>query len=331
MNLRYPGDKDFIFTIYDDTDVSTLNSIKPVYDTLYELGLRTTKTVWPLSFEGESDDKGSHTLEDVAYSEYIKKLSDRGFEISFHGASMVSRTREEIKHALKLFYELLGYYPRSYAPHSMNRDNLHWGASRFTIPLFKKLYMIISKETANYYQGHVEGSNHFWGDLSLKHIDYVRNFTYNEINLLNISQKLFYFNKSQPFVKSWFITCDADNVEEFNRILCAKNIEKLEKERGVCILSTHFGKGFTKNNRLNSRTNEVLQRIAQKNGWVAPVSDVLDFLRKNQKRVRIRNRELFALEAKWFIHSFFRKRRALDYDKTEVAYLFPKNQLEHKL
>ena len=66
MNFRYPGEKDFIFTIFDDTDVSTLDYIKPIYDTLYELGIRTTKTVWPLSFEGESDDTGSHTLEDVA-------------------------------------------------------------------------------------------------------------------------------------------------------------------------------------------------------------------------------------------------------------------------
>ena len=44
--MRWPEDKAFAFTIIDDTDYATIENIKPVYDFLYDAGLKTTKTVW---------------------------------------------------------------------------------------------------------------------------------------------------------------------------------------------------------------------------------------------------------------------------------------------
>ncbi len=35
MNLKWPLNKDFAFTIIDDTDNSTVQNIKPIYDFLY--------------------------------------------------------------------------------------------------------------------------------------------------------------------------------------------------------------------------------------------------------------------------------------------------------
>ena len=46
--IEFPGDARFAFTILDDTDDSTLENVKPVYDCLRSHGLRTTKTVWPV-------------------------------------------------------------------------------------------------------------------------------------------------------------------------------------------------------------------------------------------------------------------------------------------
>ena len=44
--INWPDNKDFAFTIIDDTDNATIKNIKPVYDLLIKLGLKTTKTIW---------------------------------------------------------------------------------------------------------------------------------------------------------------------------------------------------------------------------------------------------------------------------------------------
>jgi hypothetical protein len=46
---RFPNNKKFAFTILDDTDLSTAENVGPVYRLLAELGMRTTKSVWPLA------------------------------------------------------------------------------------------------------------------------------------------------------------------------------------------------------------------------------------------------------------------------------------------
>lgn len=322
--LKYPDNRDFIFTIFDDTDVSTLEYIKPIYDCLGALNIKVTKSVWPLGHEGESDYKGSATLEDGEYARFIRVLHDNGFEIGFHGASMVSSTRDEIEMAFKVFNDVIGSYPRIYAPHASNRDNLYWGGTRLTNPLFRKLYQVIWGGTRDHYQGHQEGSPFFWGDLAFKHIDYVRNFTFWGINLLNISKCLPYSNEKQPWVKSWFFTSDADNVEEFNGLLSKKNQEKLEKERGVLIISTHFGKGFVRKGRIHEETEKLLLQIRKRNGWFVPVSTALDFL-KGQQGIStvgtIENTELIKIELKWFLHCIIRRMRRKRYVKTEIDYL----------
>ena len=39
--MTWPNGKQFAFTIIDDTDKSTVENIKPVYDYLYSHGLKT--------------------------------------------------------------------------------------------------------------------------------------------------------------------------------------------------------------------------------------------------------------------------------------------------
>jgi hypothetical protein len=41
---EFPGGKCFAFTIFDDTDVATVENIRPIYLLLEDLGMRTTKT-----------------------------------------------------------------------------------------------------------------------------------------------------------------------------------------------------------------------------------------------------------------------------------------------
>ena len=322
MKFSYPEKKEFIFSIFDDTDVSTLEYIKPIYEYLSELNIKSTKSVWPLCSHIPSDYSGSHTLEDEDYAYYVKELQERGFEIGFHGTTMTSSTREKIEKGFKVFHSVLGRYPRIYTAHSTNRENLYWGVSRFSFPLVRTIYSKKFGRQDDYYQGIKENSPFFWGDFSLKYIDYVRNLTFNEINLLNISLKLPYTDNKKPWVKYWFYTSDADNVEDFNRLINEKNQDELHRQNGVCIISTHFGKGYIQNGQLCNKTKLLLKRISEKNGWFVPVSTVLDFLKSINENNPIKDGELKKIEYRWLLD--YLKRRWLkskNYEKTEIPYL----------
>ena len=62
----WPDGKAFAFTIFDDTDNATLETVAPVYDLLRDLGLRTTKSVWTHSGSGTAPIGGA-TCEDDEY------------------------------------------------------------------------------------------------------------------------------------------------------------------------------------------------------------------------------------------------------------------------
>src|SRR5579859_3669147 len=140
MSIRrptsFPGGKQFAFSIFDDTDVATLEYIRPIYELLERLGFRTTKSVWPLHYDGPSDYQGSDTLADPDYAKYVCHLQERGFEIAFHGARMETSERAEIVAAIEKYKQILGRHPRAYAAHAYNRDNLYWGADRFRFRLW---------------------------------------------------------------------------------------------------------------------------------------------------------------------------------------------------
>jgi len=104
-------------------------------------------------------------------------------------------------------------------------------------------------------------------------------------------------------------------------LISLKNQHKLETQQGICILSTHFGKGFVKNDKLHPQTLHLLSELSKRNGWFVPVSTVLNFLRKQEESILISRRNLFALELKWFIHAIQRIFLKKDYEKTELEYL----------
>ena len=256
--LLYPGWRRFAFSIFDDTDVSTTESVRPLYDLLSDLGFRTTKTTWSLDYPGESSYEGTHTLQCDRYARYLRELAERGFEIAFHGATMESATRQQTASALELFRRSIGAMPRSYASHDLNRDNLYWGVDRFRFALTRWLYRRLVREEPSHYQGHVPDSPYFWGDLAAQHIDYARSFTFATFDLTRLAHPVVYRRADTPWVKRWFITCDADNVEEFNNLLCSANQERLERDGGLCIVSTHLGKGFVKDGEVHPETRRLL-------------------------------------------------------------------------
>ena len=124
MNLKFPNNKKFIFTIIDDTDDAELEKIKPVYDILYNAGLRTTKTIWVYPVRDLKYSKGD-SLQNKNYLDFVKELISRGFEIGLHNVGSGNYERNEIVNGLEEYKQLLGDYPNIHVNHSYNKDNIY--------------------------------------------------------------------------------------------------------------------------------------------------------------------------------------------------------------
>ena len=296
---QFPNSKTFAFTIFDDTDLSTVENVQPVYRLLDELGFRTTKSVWPLASQPQGR-YGGQSLQDAEYLRFIKELHQRGFEIALHGVRNTHATRQEIHHGIEEFIRLLGAKPRVHANHSTNIDNIYWGAARFS--LLKSAYQLSAAfRPGRDFSGHNSASPYFWGDLCRANIDYVRNFVFCDINVAGINPSMPYHDPSKPWVNAWFSSSDGADVDRFCSLLSEENQDRLEEQRGICIVYTHFACGFVERGRVKPRVAELLRRVSQKGGWFVPVSNLLDFCRLQRGTLAIPRRELWTMELRWAI------------------------------
>lgn len=310
MSPAFPHGKRFAFTVIDDTDVATVQNIAPVYALLEHLGMRATKTIWTMPCaEGSTNFSSSQTLEETEYLAFVVDLQRRGFEIASHGATMESSTRERTAAGLERFRAVLGAYPRVHANHGMNRENLYWGAARVDAPLLKRLLQ--STSGTSYYQGDVEGSPYWWGDLCQRHITYVRNLTFAEINLLRVNPTMPYRDPSRPMVRWWFSATDAEDPEAFCRLISPAGQERLEREGGVCIVATHFGKGFVRHGRVVEAFQERLEALARRPGWFPTVGELLDWMRAQPADHCLSPAEWRRMQWTWARDLFLRKAREL--------------------
>jgi hypothetical protein len=281
--IAFPNGKRFAFTLVDDTDVATVANVSPMYLLLEDLGLRATKTVWPLECpEGSGDFFSSQTLADPDYLAFALDLQQRGFEITWHGATMESSTRERTLRALARFRELFGDYPRVHTNHALNRENLYWGADRVDIPLLKFLLAKVALRRQPSFLGHVQGSPYWWGDFC-QHVRYVRNLTFSDLNLATINPSMPYHDPARPLVRLWFSASDAEGATEFIELMRPEQQQKLEHEGGFCILATHLGKGYVQNGRVHPLVRERLEALARRPGWFPTVSELLDWLHERRK------------------------------------------------
>ena len=226
--LAFPGGARFAFTVMDDTDVATVENVRPIYRLLEALGMRTTKTVWPMGCpEGSRLFWLSETMDDASYRDFVVDLQRRGFEIAFHGATMESSVRERTVEALRRFREAFGGPPRVHANHSLNRENLYWGLDRLDDPVLRLAYRLALPERRDYYSGHVPGTPYWWGDVAADQIEYVRNLSFNELNLLRVNPSMPYQDTRRPWVRWWFSASDTDDVRDFVTLLNEESQERL--------------------------------------------------------------------------------------------------------
>lgn len=308
----FPDDKKFAFSIFDDTDLSTVENTEPIYRLLTELGLRTTKSVWPLASVPEGK-YGGCSLQDHDYLNFVLGLRDRGFEIALHGTRNHHSSRALVEAGFAEFRRLIGRDPRIHANHCRNRDNVYWGSARFR--LLKPFYALASLFSGKRgFEGHVAESEFFWGDLCRERLDYLRDFVFQEVNLDRVNPTMPYHDKAKPFVKYWFSSCNGADVESFCELLSEANQEKLERERGVCIVYTHFACGFVEAGHVHPRVEQLLRSLARRDGWFVPVSQVLDHLRLQRQPGCIPSTEFNKMECRWAyerVASFFQQTMAL--------------------
>ena len=298
--MKYPGGKTFAFSVIDDTDVSTVENIKPIYDLLETLGFRTSKTAWMKKCVGRSKNfYRSQTMEEPDYAEYVHSLKEKGFEICFHGASMESSPRELILDALEKFREHFGEYPRIHCNHAENRDNLYWGEERFNTPAIRLAYKLTHFSNRHYFSGHDPESDFFWGDACRNHIKYIRNFCYDEVNVFKINPSMPYRNPRCAFSNLWFSATDTPDVTHFNALLTEENLRRLEQEGGICLVATHFGKNFVVDGKVDEQASRVFRYLAGRPGWFVPVSTILDYLYENGLRGSISKKEIWNMEHRW--------------------------------
>jgi hypothetical protein len=280
----FPEGKRFAFTIVDDTDVATVANVKPMYELLYELGFRTTKTVWPVDCpEGSPNFSSSQTLEDADYRNFVVDLQQKGFEITWHGATMETSRRARTIDALQRFRDIFGAYPRIHLNHAVNRENVYWGPGRLDSPLLRAVIARFTGKHAGYFTGHVKDSPFWWGDHCAKHLMYGRNLTTNDINTASFNPSMPYRDPARPLISWWFSSSDAEDVAEFNELIHPRRQERLQRDGGFCVVATHFGKDFVRDGVVNPVTRARLEELSQRPGWFTTTGQLLDWLRARRE------------------------------------------------
>ncbi|WP_222564854.1 hypothetical protein [Novilysobacter antarcticus] len=300
--VRWPDGYRFAFSIFDDTDRSTLDNAPPIYALLRDLGMRTTKSVWPLPGTRAPSVVGGSTCGDPAYLAWVQQLQREGFEIGLHNVTFHSSTREEVRTGLERFAEFFGHPPRSLATHTDCRDGMYWGNARVSNS-HRLLYDVLTRFRQRDFGGHVDGGPHFWGDLCQAQVDYVRNFTFPGLNTLKSCPWMPYFDPDRPWANAWFASSEGADCTRFNNALSEAAQDELVEEGGACIMYTHFGKGFCTDGAINRRFVELMTRLSARGGWFVPVSSLLDHIAATRGGVHpLARHERGRLERRWLAH-----------------------------
>jgi hypothetical protein len=299
--VRWPENKSFAFTVFDDTDSTTLENGPPVYSFLADCGFRTTKSVWPTRGSGVPSDNGG-TCHEPGYLAWVKSLQSRGFEIGYHMATSHTSTREETIAALEYFKQCFGHYPVSMANHNHSSEDIYFGDARLS-GANRLLYNLLTRfQNHNRFRGHVPGDPLFWGDHCKQKIQYVRNFVFADINTLKVCPEMPYHDPARPYVNYWYASSEGANARSFIARLDERNQDRLEAEGGACIMYTHFGLGFYENKTLNPQFKRLMERLSKRNGWFVPVSTLLDYLISTRGSTTLNAGQTKQLERKWLSH-----------------------------
>ncbi|MBM3286729.1 MAG: hypothetical protein FJY88_05190 [Candidatus Eisenbacteria bacterium] len=278
--IQWPDGKSFAFSIFDDTDNATVQNVGPIYDLLSDLGLRTTKSVWPLRSD-PGDPKWGQSLEDDEYLDFILELKARGFEIGYHGARIGDNPRSVILEALDLFRQRIGHDPKTYAQHSYLIESLYWGKRQTRLPLVGNFVM--RNRPFPDFLGDDPKSPYFWGDLCKERIAYVRCFEFSDRSLLESDRWTPYHDPQKPYVNFWFSAngggaLGIDAADEVVR----RRIHRWEESGALILVSAHLAQGLVRDGKPHPGLARTLRLLSESAGWFAPVGEILDHVRSQR-------------------------------------------------
>jgi hypothetical protein len=281
--VQFPGGRRFAFSVFDDTDNGTVGNLSPVYDLLNECRILTTKSVWVYPPRGWF---GGQSLMDDDYLSFVLQLQSQGFELALHGVGDGAFTSREIMDGIEIYRQKIGEYPRIHTNHSQNPSNLYWWHERFAFPI-SAIYRAASvclkprSWSSSHNLGSDPNSTQFWGNIAKRHILYMRNLLFNEINTLACDPRMPYeIKRKNKYSNLWFSSTDGHTVDEMTDLLAPKNLDRLEEQGGACIVYTHFASGFVgPDGRVAARFREAIEDLAGRAGWFVPVGTLLDHLR----------------------------------------------------
>jgi hypothetical protein len=220
------------------------------------------------------------TILDKTYCKYVLTLKKQGFEIALHNVSGGNNYRKEILKGLKVYYDVFGEMPKINTFHEKNKENLYCGKYKLDIKLLR---FIEAKFINSQYEGHFIDSVFFWGDIYKEFIKYTRLPFHNikNINTLKLNPSMPFYDNRRPYVNYWFASTDAADLSNFIKLLSDKNLSKLKKENGACIIYTHFSKGFAKKPGkkyiAEKKFVDILKNLSRYNDlWLPTASEMLD-------------------------------------------------------
>lgn len=302
--IQWPHGKAFAFTVFDDPDGQLLPGSERIYGFLGDLGFRTTKSIWMADPIREPNSPGD-TCQDPAFRKHCLRLQEQGFEIGWHHAAAHGSFRQETIAALDAFRDCFGHDPHSMANH-YNEEAIYWTADRLS-GWRRTAYQLLTGGRTQRYHGGDEASPYFWGDVCRERIRYCRNFVFEGPNNLNECPWAPYSDATKPYVQAWFASTEGANCNSYKQRLNEAAQDRLEAEGGLCIMYTHFGHWYIEDGVLDRRFAELMQRLSRKNGWFAPTSTILDYIRDQRGGVHeLSPGERSSVERKWLTEKIFR-------------------------
>ena len=302
MSVVWPNGHEFAFSVVDDTDWATLPRVKPVYDLLLELGIRTTKTVW--MFRGEACGlNGGASCEEQEYVQWLLSLQRQGFEIALHNAAPCTSPSEITKLAFARFRQLFSGDELLFCNHTGCQEAIYWGQHRLS-GWRQLLYNLATQgKNRDISRGHVDGDPLFWGKLCQERVRYVRNFVFDELDGLAVCPEQPYHDPAKPYVNFWFTSADGSFIKSFLANFTLPKIKRLQEAGGLCIAYVHFARGFVKNGNVHPEFRKRMEYLASLNGWFVPASKVLDHLRQGggTRERTLPSKRLRELERKWLL------------------------------
>ena len=159
--------------------------------------------------------------------------------------------------------------------------------------------MLTRNTRKNCFEGHLENSPLFWGDLCQTRVRYVRNFVYPEINTLKVCPYMPYYDPARPYVKAWFASTEGPRAPLLAKTLAQRNLDRLAAENGACIVYAHLGQDCWKDGAIHPGFKDAMTRLSKMNGWFVPLHRLLDYLVEVKGLHTLTAGERAGLERRW--------------------------------